>query len=122
MPAGSYDFHVEQGISTTFHVEYKDPVSNPKDLTGYLGRGSIKENMGSVKILAEMVITITEPLAGKIRITLPATALQNACIKGTSHKDKMKAVYDIELYKEGVVDSEIRLLNGTVFISPEVTK
>lgn len=122
MPAGNYDFHVEQGVKAWFEVEYKDPASNPKDLTGYQGRGHVKMNMGDHQPVAELDIEITDAPAGKLRITLPASALQNVTIPTPAYNKKYKAVYDVELFIPDDDDSIVRLLNGFVYISPEVTK
>lgn len=120
MPAGVYNFKMEQGVQHTFSIEYKAGNGTAKDLTEYQGRGQIKTKMSDQTPLAVMNIEITEPLEGKLTVTIPANALEGKFLQGTSFDDYIEAVYDIELYKTDL--DVIRLLNGKVLISPEVTK
>tara|TARA_B100000929_G_scaffold108179_1_gene85718 strand:+ start:20120 stop:20488 length:369 start_codon:yes stop_codon:yes gene_type:complete len=122
MPAGVYDFHVEQGVANKFSIEYRASDGTAKDLTGYSGRGQVKLKMSDSQPLAEFEVTITDPLLGKLDVALPAAALKGHTFKASDYKDKVKGVYDIELYKDTSDEETIRILNGNIFISPEVTK
>lgn len=110
---------VEQGATYTFEVEYKDALDAPIDLTGFQGRGQIRLVPGSSVVLGTFVVTIPTPEAGLIRVELEADALEGIALPGKVFSEKTLAVYDIELY---AVDRVIRLVNGTISISPEVTK
>ena len=117
--AGTYNFDVNQGATKRFQVTYKDSLNNPIDLTGYQGRGAIKLRASDATPLAEFAVTITDPAAGLVSVELPATALSGVALRGQGYDQKTAAYYDIELYSGSEV---IRLLNGIVNISPEITK
>lgn len=120
MPAAVYDWDVEQGASASITLQYKDTSGNPVPLIGYSGRGQVREKMSSPELLAEINVTVENPETGLVRIELPAKALVGKRIKGSSHSERMPAVYDIELFHpDGMV---IRVLNGAMRISPEVTR
>lgn len=123
MPAGTYDFTAEQGVGTSFTVEYRDNSGAAKDLTDWEARGHIKAKMSDCDPIAVFDITITDPINGKLKVALNSGSLEKVDIRTRSHNDYMSCVYDIELFKPGTEPEEvIRLLNGTVKISPEVTK
>lgn len=119
MAAGVYDFNAEQGVGKSFTIEYKNDVGEAKDLTGWEGRGHIKLRMSDCEPAAELIIEITEPLEGKLKVSLEPDTLSGINVTGTRYDDYTKTVYDIELFKDSEV---IRLLNGVISISPEVTK
>ena len=122
MAAGVYNFEVEQGASKSFSVTLKDSLGVAIDLTGYSGRGQIKLKASDAVPLAELVVEVTDPTNGLVTVSLPAAALSGkAAIKGSSYSSKVAAVYDVELYTADDEDV-IRLLNGAVQISPEVTR
>lgn len=124
MPAGVHNFIVEQGVGYEFTVQYRQGDGDYKDLTDYSARGHIKEKMSACDVLAEFDIEIIEPLEGTLKVSLSPSDLTHVKVKGNRHDSYMECVYDIELYKQedGEDVEVIRLLNGTVKISPEVTK
>ena len=122
MGAGVYTLEVEQGVTKSFSITYKDALDAAIDLTGYSGRGAIRLKAGDATPLASFEVTIPSPVSGVVEVVLPAAALSgNANIKGKSYSEKTSAVYDIEVYTADDEDV-IRLLNGTCNISPEVTR
>lgn len=122
MAAGVYTLEIEQGVTKSFRITYRDALDAAIDLTGYAGRGSIKLKAGDAAPLASFQVSITDPTNGIVDVTLPADALSgNASIKGKSYSEKTAAVYDIEVYTPDDADV-IRLLNGVCNISPEVTR
>lgn len=120
MAAGVYNFKVEQGIGYTFTADYIDKDGVPIDLTGYTGRSSIKLKMSDANPVADFIITIN-PLIGKVTVKLPHDALNHIAVKGNKFNDYVEAVYDIILEKSNEDPEPIRLLNGTIQISPKVT-
>jgi len=117
--AGIFNLEVNQGATKKIQVAYKDSLDQPIDLTGYQGRGAIRLKATDAEPLALFVVTITDEPGGLVDIELPADALEGIALKGAGFNDKTRAFYDIELYKGAEV---IRLLNGAVNISPEITK
>lgn len=123
MPAGVYDWHVEQGVTSSIDIEYKDNVSNPQPLTDFTAVGQVRLNMADSEPLAALDITITDALLGALTVKMPGEALAGKYLKGgTSYDSKIKAHYDIELVHNTDPDLSVRLLNGYMYISPEVTR
>lgn len=123
MPAGVFDWHVEQGVSSSIDIEYKDPVSNPQPLGEFTPRGQVRLELSDRDYVAELVLEVTDAPNGELKATLPASALAGKLLKGaTAYNDKVKAHYDIRLDHNTDPDKSVRLLNGFMYISPEVTR
>jgi hypothetical protein len=111
MPAGVYDIYIEQGSTYTLDVEV-----GGIDLSTYLGRGQIRQYANSTDILASFTVAIA---LNTINISLTATQTALLPATGPLYNNTYVGTYDIELYNGTNV---IRILNGVVRISPEVTK
>lgn len=130
MAAGKYNFIIEQGATTDFEIQYKDPSNNPINLTGYSGRMSIKSSPGGTNY-----ITLSSSLnpcgtglnfngssgnkpleSGSIGVFIAASS--------SSLLNFNEAFYDLELYsgsQGGSCEYVVRLLEGKVKLSKEVT-
>lgn len=124
MAAGIIDFKVEQGTTFTTTITLQTTNTTAWDLSEYSVRGQIRETASSIEKIADFYCTIVEPLEGKIKITLSPEKTSSIKLNGKSYSSLTKYVYDIEIYKvlEGGSEEVHRVLNGYVFISPEVTK
>lgn len=126
MPAGRYSFTIEQGATTKFEIQYTDSDANPIDLTGYTARMHIRETYDATSTILAMTnvlesdgtginlngLSNTQPLTeGKIGVYISATK--------TAAFSFDTAVYDLELVNGTEV---IRLIQGTVKLSKEVTR
>lgn len=114
MSAGVLDLVIEQGATYKRVIEYVDENDSPIDLTGYTVRMQIRNNHITNDIILELTdlyISITDALNGEITINIPANI--------TATLPSILGVYDIEIELTGDVE---RLLQGTVQISPEVTR
>jgi len=126
MPAAKKNLTIEQGA--TWRGTYTllqpaaagTPVANmlPIDLTGYSARMQIRPDYTSTTVLVELTpanagISIT---AATGQINLHISAADTAALTFTD----APAVYDLELIEPG--GDVIRLLKGSVTLSPEVTK
>lgn len=113
MPAGVYNFVLEQGADFSRRITYK--ISDVLvDLTGYTARMKIKHRTGAPAL--ETLTTENGKIAlggsdGTILLTLTAT--------DTEDLEAAAAVYDLELVSPGGVVT--RLLKGDVLIDAEVT-
>lgn len=121
MPAAKYDMYVEQGVSTSFQVQYKAPDATAKDLTGFTGKAFIKKQPWDTAHVAEMVVTVTDAVNGELSVTLPKDALDDFDFEERTLKDSYKAHYDVLISNETTGEA-IRLVQGAIFISPGVTK
>lgn len=120
MAAGVFNFKVEQGVEYTFNAVYKDKDNVVIPLTDYTAAGKIKLKMSDPLHVAEFICTVDESL-GKVTVVLQSDALDGIKFKANKFDDYVEAVYDILLTKVGEVTKPIRLLNGTIKISPKVT-
>jgi hypothetical protein len=122
MAAGRYDFIIEQGA--TFgpkQFQYKDSNGDPIDITGYTVRAKIKKRASDPQELLDFTCTIQDAVNGIFNISLTATqtATLPTAFSNVAEKNLLQCVYDIELVTGSVV---IRLVEGIVSISPEVTR
>jgi hypothetical protein len=129
MSAGVLNIELEQGATKTFSAVYKTADGLAIDLTGYSGRGQVRLTTATGTTLASFTVVLVETADldtegnpfWQADITLPASALTGASLEGPRWNNKVTASYDIELYTAADADV-IRLLNGSAFISPEVTR
>ena len=124
MAAGIYNFNIEQGTTFKTSITLQDSEGSPRDLTDYNARGQIRESADSITTVAIFTCTIPTPIDGTIQISLKPTDTSEIDLHGKSYSSIIKYVYDIEIYKTiSETEEEVyRVLNGFVFISPEVTK
>ena len=118
MSAGTYNFTIEQGTTFTRTFWYKDSSGDPINLSGYNIRMDIKNSYDSAALATFSTstghFTITTPADGTVpnQINLLVNATQTAALTFD------QAIYDIELEINDIV---IRLLQGRIKLSPEVT-
>jgi hypothetical protein len=121
MSAGVLDITIEQGATFSLNATLTEDGIIPVDLTGYSGRGSVKKKATDTVVLATFTVTVLPPQTeGVVHIEIPADMTASIVTTGASYKDRLQAVYDIELFNNA--DDVIRFLNGKALISPEVTK
>ena len=121
--AGAYDLHLDQGETLSRSFQYllidENGVKTPFDLNSYFGRCQIRRAPGQPLIISVPVI-MTEPDAGRFAIELTAEETAGILAFGKGYDRTEKYTYDIEIYTaDGTVE---RVLNGYVYVSPEVTK
>jgi len=124
MAAGIYNFNIEQGTTFNTSLTLQDSDGLPRDLTDYTARGQIRESADSITQVAAFICSIPNPIDGTIYISLKPSDTSGIDLHGKNYSSVVKYVYDIEIYKTiNETDEEVyRVLNGFVFISPEVTK
>ena len=116
MPAGQFDFTIEQGATFSQQVTWRDSTGSAIDLTGYSARMDVRKSHVSTTRLIQLsttngFITISGSI-GRVDILLPAS--------GTETLTPADAVYDLEMVAaDGTVT---RLLEGKANITAEVTK
>ena len=118
MSAGRYDITIEQGTTWTFNLTWKDGTGSPVDLTNYTARMQIRSSYESPVALVELLstgglprITIT-PLTGALALLIDEATTRTL---PSGH-----AVYDLEMVAPN--GHVTRLLEGSVSVSPEVTR
>jgi len=122
--AGRYDLTIEQGADFNLPLTLRNYDNTAYNLTGYTGRGQIRRYHRSTSAIVSFTVTIptvgSEYTDGKLTVSL--TANQTAAIPaGEEITDtRSKYVYDLEIIDGS--GSVKRILDGFVFISPEVTR
>lgn len=132
MAAGRYSWVLEQGTTVNFEIQYKDSNGNPVDLTGYTGRMQLRDsyaqNPNSI-----IYLTLSSSLnsdgtglnfSGSNGSTPPTSGSIGIYIASctSSMLTFTTAYYDIEIYSGSYCPYTVRLLEGQVRLSPEVTR
>jgi hypothetical protein len=129
MSAGRYSFTIEQG--TTFQLEliYKDSNQTPVDLTGYSGRMQIRPTVDSNTVYLTLSSSLNAdgtglnfsgssgtnpPTSGSIGIYIASCT--------SSLLNFTNAYYDLEIYSGSSCPYTVRLIEGQVQLSKEVTR
>ncbi len=111
MPAGTLNLTIEQGATFTNNMTVT--VDSNTDITNFTFSGDIKTNKLSDHVLASFTFTKTDAANGAFTISLTST--QTASLPAGTH------LYDIS-YVDSSDNSRLRLLEGNVTVSGEVTK
>lgn len=132
MAAGKYSFVLEQGSTINWEIQYKDSTGSPIDLTGYQGKMQFKSNFADNTPTTYLTLSSSlnadgtglnlhgsdgsKPYSsGSIGIYIAA------CTSSMLTFDT--AYYDLELsYGTGSCPTVVRLLEGQVKLSKEVTR
>ena len=129
MSAGRYSFTIEQG--TTFQLEliYKDSNQTPINLTGYSGRMQIRPTVDSTTVYLTLSSSLNAdgtglnfrgssgtnpPSSGSIGIYIASCT--------SSLLNFTNAYYDLEIYSGSNCPYTVRLIEGQVQLSKEVTR
>ena len=111
------DLTINQGSQYVHVFTYIDQAAGvPENINGYIARMQIRSNHGSNTVLYDSTtgvdIAITDGANGIFKLTIPTVT--------TSGFSFSKAVYDIELVDP--TGEATRVVEGAVFVSPEVTR
>lgn len=131
MSAGRYNFYIEQGATFKTDLTYKDSEGEPVDLSSYTGRMQIRPNAASSTIYLTLSSSYNSdgtglhfsgsgdnipPTSGTIGIIIASCTSSTLAWSGDAY-------YDLEIYSgSGDCKYTIRLLEGRVRVSPEVTR
>jgi len=122
MAAGKFDILADQGSEYRILITLKDKDGNRKDLTDYTGRAQIRRRPTSTKVDGEFIVEfITPRTSGSIILILDHTVSSVMKVGDTQEHRNSLYVYSLELYAP-VTLKPIRILDGTLKLSPEVTR
>ena len=131
MAAGKYSFTLEQGTTINFEIQYRDSNNNPIDLTGYNGKMQFKSSYADNN--PTIYLTLSSSLqpdgtglnfSGSNGTTPPTSGSIGVFISSCTSSMLMfdTALYDLEIYSGSNCPYTVRLLEGQVRISKEVTR
>lgn len=118
MAATVYDLEIEQGATFGRVLTLKLNDNSPFPLFGYVGRSQIRSNAHASNVTGSFEVVIPSQLdatvePGVIHLTMAATA--TAALPANR-----PLVYDLEI--EGADGTVLRLLQGKVTVSAEITR
>lgn len=118
MSAAKLDLVIEAGATFRQTLLYQDPNGVPVPLTDYSARMQLRRRADEAEILHSMTspsdgITIG-PLAGELHLRIGADVTDGFLFK--------TAYYDLELASESDPSEVIRLIEGKVTVTPNVTR
>lgn len=119
MSAGIANFLMLQGATFRRVITVRDANGLAINLTGYTARAKMKGSARDADAIAEFVVTITEPLLGKIVMMLPDSVTSLIPASGKYYLNTTKYTYDLELIAPS--GDVTRVLNGMIEVSPGVT-
>ena len=112
MTAAAYNLTIDQGSDFALDLVVKED-NVVKDLTGYSARAQMRSTKGSSTLAATFTCTVPSATDGEVKMQLLNSA-SSAISAG-------KYYYDLEIYtaSDALVS---RLMEGTVILTPEVTR
>lgn len=122
MSAGKYDIVADQGSEYKLKLVIKNSNGSRKNFTGFTGKAQIRKKPSASRVDGEFEIVFSEPrTSGEIVMVLPAGVSSAIKVGDSVEDDKSQYVYDLEVY-EPVTNKPLRIIDGTIRFSPEVTK
>ena len=120
MPAGKKDFILQQGSKFVINITIWDDRADGilKDLTGYTAAMQLRDTVDD----ASTILSLTSPSSGitinttTSVITVTITAVQAAAITTES------MCYDLEITPSSGSADTLRILEGSMILSKEVTR
>lgn len=116
MTAGAHDITIEQGTTWQLAATWKPAGTVPADLTGYTARLHMRERPTS----ATALVSLTTENGGISLGTLDGSILIGMTAAATAAIAWRRGRYDLELISPA--GAVTRLLEGSVTVSPEVTR
>lgn len=118
--AAILDMTIEQGADFSRRVVYK-VGGNPVDLTGYTARGQVRTKPSAATALADFTIIFENPRStGAFLLEISSTTSSGFIVGDDVTRAENRLYYDIELVTPAA--KVIRILQGRLIVSPEVTK
>lgn len=117
MTAATHDIIIEQGSVFTLNLVYKDSLGAPVNLTGYSARMQVRHKFSSTTPVLSLVSPTDITLGGAL-----GTIVAKATASMTQGLGIKVGVYDLELVPPSGAGDAFRLVEGSVTITPEVTR
>jgi len=121
MAAGIYNFTIEQGTTVVKQFTYKDANAAVVDLAGYDVRMQIRDTVASSTVIDTFTTSSGMSILGTVSSSNSGTIQLRIEAASSSLYTFTTAVYDIEIEATGS-STVTRLLQGSIKLSPEVTR
>lgn len=127
MAAGKLDLNLEQGSDFLRKLIFQDnasPTPNLENLTDQIFRGQIRKSISDATVVVAFTFSILDQVTNTGEVEFSLTNAQTSSIvlkpQTTVTREPQEFAYDIEReFTDGRVE---RVLEGVVFVSPEVTR
>jgi hypothetical protein len=121
----SYKMNIKQGEDFKLLLEIEDSDGNPVDLTSHSFRGQIRRTASSPDVIASFSFVkrdqSIEP--GKIEVLMSNEVSSDIVLDSSRHAVRQLTIFSYDIESENTdTDIVTRWLEGTVAISPEVTR
>ena len=124
------DAHIDFGYLLQFTEVLVDDFGretvSPVDLTGFTFKGSISDELQSGKVLANFDIEIADATKGIVTLFLAKdivnTLPRRKDSKAKEYNSRLKFVGYYDVVYTNTLGSQVRILEGKIFISEGVTK
>lgn len=125
MISAVYNMQINAGDDFELEIIIKDATQSPINLTGNTYTGQMREAWDSKDSVATFVCTVSNQTSfkGQLLIKLPhAESIKIPCLpsKGNNKRPTSEFIYDIE--QTDPSGNRTRILEGSVLVSPNVTR
>lgn len=124
MGAANLDLQIEQGATFSRTLTLKDAQGVKLDLTGWTFRGQVRTSLAAVSSLAAFTFAIANQITNPGEVSFSLSDVTTSGLPVTQPSDPSRPetvyIYDIEAVDDSLV--VYRLLQGQVYVSPEVTR
>lgn len=116
--SGKLDIIIEQGADFERGITINDANSNAVDLTGNTFRGQMRKKYSSADVTATFTVLAVAGSESQGKVSMKLDDSVTETLKAGDY------VYDIEWIQNPGAPNEIitRLLEGTIIVTPEVTR
>jgi hypothetical protein len=104
---------IEAGASFNTEITVNEADGTAKNLVSYTARSQLRKSYYSTTAV-NFTISITEPLNGLIRMSMPSTT--------TANIRPGRYVYDVEIERNGGENTVERIFEGIATVTPNVTR
>lgn len=121
MPAGRYNFIVEQGTTVDFTIQYKDDTGSIIPLAGYSAQMQIRPTYADYTDVKYLTLSSSLAMDGTGLTIVPNSGSIRIFISAEKSDafDFDEALYDLEIYSGSFVS---RLMEGKIKNSRSVTR
>jgi hypothetical protein len=116
--AVTFNTTIDQGADWFLNFQYKNPNNTPIILTNYTAALQIRTS----PLAKTAVLTLTSPSNGIVITGNTGTIAVHATATQTANITNGKYAYDLEITAPAPDNTVTRLVQGTIEVSPQVTR
>lgn len=123
MAAANLDILIEQGATFIQKLTIKDANSTPVNLTGYTFAAQVRKRYSDPTVIASFSFSISNQTTntGEVIMTMSASVTSAIPVDSSSSYVRKFTYYTYDVEMDTGTEKD-RILEGTVTVSPEVTR